>query len=674
MIYLEIDDLFQKLEPILGKKIKALWLEYILNPESRQEIEGLLKALADKHLNHSFEKRQIVLTPPHKEAAFGEYPLGTVYYGQTPLHEFGLRENEWIQHMAIFGRTGSGKTNIGFLVVKNLLEKQKPFLVFDWKRNYRDIVGLLDADKVAVLTVERDVAPFTFNPLIPPFGTSPTIWLKKLIEIMCHVYWLGEGVAYLLQKAIDSVYQDFGVYRGADRFPTLDDVKKWLEEYKAKRREAQWMDSTLRAIATLCYGDIGKVLNSSAIIKLEELLKHNVVLELDALTNSDKTFLIESLLLWIHHYRLQEKERETFKHAIIIEEAHHVLLRKKESKESIMDIILREIRELGEAIVLVDQHPSLISIPSIGNTYCTIAMNLKHARDVNTIGEAMLLTDEHKEYLGKLPVGYGIVKLQNRHSKPFLVRFPFIKVSKGSATDERVKEYFQGYSDKFGVIPADLGKREVIQDIQVGDEIESEIELSDKERELLEDILSFTLSGITERFRRLNITAHKGYQILNALLYSNLIQSNLVATTNGRVRYLYFSEKGQEFMKEQGFEIVKSRGGPEHEYWKYKIAEEMKEKGYAVELEKQIDGHNVDMVATKGEENIAIEVETGKSDAISNIKKDLEAGFKHVVCLALTDTIAQKLVKAFAGELREGRLTVSKVNEIVGNKTQVNVS
>ena len=117
-------------------------------------------------------------------------------------------------------------------------------------------------------------------------------------------------------------------------------------------------------------------------------------------------------MLWIHHYRLQELERETFKHAIIIEEAHHILLRRKESKETVMDIILREIRELGEAIILIDQHPSLISIPSLGNTYCTIAMNLKHGRDINTIGEAMLLNDEQKEYLGKLPIGYGIVKLQ----------------------------------------------------------------------------------------------------------------------------------------------------------------------------------------------------------------------------------------------------------------------
>jgi DNA helicase HerA-like ATPase len=650
---LEIDELFQKLEPILGKRIKALWLEYVLNPDSKQEIEGLLKALAAKHLNHHFEKRQITLVPPERQAALGEYPLGTVYYGRTPLHEFGLREKEWIQHMAIFGRTGSGKTNVGFLVVKNLLEKQKPFLVFDWKRNYRDLIESLGPDKIMVFTVGRDVAPFSFNPLVPPAGTTPTIWLKKLIEIMCHVYWLGEGVAYLLQKAIDSVYQDFGIFSGANRFPTLADVKKWLEEYKAKRREAQWMDSTLRAIATLCYGDIGKVLNSGAVVKIEELLKHNVILELDALTNSDKTFLIESLLLWIHHYRLQEKERETFKHAIIIEEAHHVLLKKKESKETVMDIILREIRELGESIILIDQHPSLISIPSIGNTYCTIAMNLKHARDVNTIGEAMLLNEEQKEYLGKVPVGYGMVKLQNRHAKPFLIRFPFVEVKKGSTTDEEIREYFSGYSSKFGVVPSDFGEREVIQDIQAGDKIESTIKLSEKEKELLEDIVKFPVCGVADRFRRLNITANCGYKVLGGLISSGLVESNFVATPKGRVRFLQLNEKGRQLIGEKGYHVTQNRGGPEHEYWKHKIAEQLEREGYAIELEKQIDSHCVDVIAVRNEEAIAIEIETGKSDADANIRSDLEAGLK-VTCFVLSPNLSSRLKRTFAGELEDG--------------------
>jgi DNA-binding MarR family transcriptional regulator len=660
VIWMEINELFQKLKPVLGDKVKALWLEYVLNPDSRQEIEGLLRVLADKHLDQDFESKQILLQPPGKEQASGEYLLGEVYYGTSPLFQFGLREDEWIQHVAIFGRTGSGKTNVGFLLVQNLLDKGKPFLIFDWKRNYRDLLPIFK--NIAIFTVGREISPFTFNPLIPPPGTPPTIWLKKLIEILCHVYWLGEGVAYLLQKAIDDVYRECGVYEQAKRFPTLMDVRGWLEDYKAKRREAEWMDSTLRAVATLCYGDIGKVVNSPS-IAIEELLKHNVILELDALTNSDKTFLIESLLLWIHHYRLQEKERETFKHAIIIEEAHHVLLKKKETKETIMDIILREIRELGEAIVLIDQHPSLISIPSIGNTYCTIAMNLKHARDVNTIGEAMLLNNEEREYLGRLPVGVGIVKLQGRYFKPFLVKFPLLEVEKGSIPDEEIKSLTKGYSEKFKVISTDSGEPEEIPVVQAAEKRKIENSLSEEERKLLEDIGKFAVSGIADRFRRLNITPHKGYKILEALVSAGFIISSFIATTKGRLRFLQLSDKGKRLIDSKEFSVLSTKGGPEHEYWKHKVADKLKEQGYSVELEREVHGHYVDILATKGEEAIAVEVETGKSDAEDNVRKDLEAGLK-VICLALSKTLVKRLEEIFAREIENRSLELVRPDEI----------
>ena len=87
------------------------------------------------------------------------------------------------------------------------------------------------------------------------------------------------------------------------------------------------------------------------------MLESNVIFELDSLTNADKTFFIESILLWIHQYRMGEEDRESFKHAIIIEEAHHVLLKRKQDikgSETITDVIIREIRELGEALVIID--------------------------------------------------------------------------------------------------------------------------------------------------------------------------------------------------------------------------------------------------------------------------------------------------------------------------------
>ena len=53
--------------------------------------------------------------------------------------------------------------------------------------------------------------------------------------------------------------------------------------------------------------------------------------------------------------------------------------------------------------------------------------------------------------------------------------------------------------------------------------------------------------------------------------------------------------------------------------------------------------HPVDVVAKKDGRRIAIEVETGKSDSLYNIRKDLEAGFEEVIILCLNKDIKEKL-------------------------------
>jgi len=105
---------------------------------------------------------------------------------------------------------------------------------------------------------------------------------------------------------------------------------------------------------------------------------------------------------------------------IILEEAHHLLLKKHEETETRTDIFLREIRETGQGVCLLDQSPSLISNTALSNTNTLIAMQLKHKDDIYQISKALLL-NEH-EYFGMLQVGEGIVKTQAPQT--FLIKFP----------------------------------------------------------------------------------------------------------------------------------------------------------------------------------------------------------------------------------------------------------
>jgi hypothetical protein len=625
------------------------------------------------------------LSVPSAELIGGEYPLGKVTHGTKEYHHFGLRENEWIQHVGIFGRSGSGKTNTVFVILWNLLQKNKPFLVFDWKRNYRDILAHKLGKDIKVYTIGRDVSPFFFNPLIPPKGTDPQIWLKKLIEIMCHAYFLGEGVAYLLQKAIDMTYTDFGVYSGSpEKYPTFKDVQKSLESIQVKGRSAQWMDSTIRTLGVLCFGQFSRVLNTEKNSPVEEMLKENAIFELDSLTNSDKTFFIEALLLWIHHYRMPEGQRETFKHAIIIEEAHHILLRKKQEmtgEEAVTDIILREIRELGESIILIDQHPSLISMPALGNTYTTICMNLKHKADMSTISESLLLDREQIDFLGQLETGTAIVKLQGRHFLPFLAKIPLFPIRKGEITDEDIKKKNGSYSGKSEVIRAGEEINEVIRVIRGlvkekekekgSSKTEQEKRVSGSEREFLIDIGKFPVSGVTTRYSRLGWSRHQGNKVQKELIGNGLITFRPVSTMKGKIKVMVLTDKGKDAIKEVKIEKIFNKNASwEHEYWKYRIGMHYRKKGYKATFEYKIgDGKSVDVMAEKDGRRIAIEIETGKSDYLYNVKKNLDYGFEEIIVAALDRGIKEKILSDLneAGLDSDERIKVTEIADILNN-------
>jgi len=533
-----------KLKPILGSDMDQIYEAYCVEDAAgKEQIEKYLELLAVKHLPSALEPAQNVLLPPSREKAEGQYPLGTVKYAGKELYPFGLREDEWIQHVAILGRSGAGKTNVGFIILNELKRKGKPFILFDWKRNYRDLLSLPEFKDVEVYTIGKNIAPFTFNPLIPPAGTNPRTWLKKLNEVIAHAYCLGNGVLFLLQQAVDAVYKEAGVYDGTvEKWPTFKNVLEKARNMDTRGRESGWLSSTLRALSTLCFGDMDKLVNSDNNKSIEHILDKSVILELDALTQSDKTFFVEASMLYLHHRQIREEKREEFQKCIIIEEAHHVLSDERRSLvggQSMMDIIFREIREMGISLVLLDQHPSKISLSALGNTNCTIAMNLKHKSDINAMAQCMLL-DKEKDILGSLKVGEAVVKLQGRIPRPFQITIPEFVIKKGTVTDTHILQHMRDIAPAIPQEDFRLPKQ------NSGTDIHSESQTVDPAiLAFLRDIQEHPDSGIANRYKRLNISVRQG-QILKAkLLHEQLIEEQLETTSTGRLKLIQITEKGR---------------------------------------------------------------------------------------------------------------------------------
>jgi DNA-binding MarR family transcriptional regulator len=636
-----VEELLKKLKPILGEKADQLWLIYAnATPKMKQNIQGMLEILASKELGETFQNDKIVLEPPSEDVSSGGYELGQVYHGDNPLHFFGLIPQSMLGHLGIWGMTSAGKTNVVSILLENLQRSGKHYLVFDWKRNFRDLLALPEFKDVQVYTVGRNVSPLFWNPLKPPKNADVSTWLKGVIEVAEHALFLGHGVERLLQTAIYDLYIEYGVYNDPQEYPTLKDVEAKLDNLHCKGREAQWLDSARRAVGTLNFGGFGQVLDVRNPPEID--LTKNIILELDSLTESEKIFFTEVFLLYLYHIRLSEPEREKFKHCTIIEEAHNCLLREKTritGKESIIEVVLRQIRELGESLVIIDQTPSQITPTALANIHTNIVMKLSYSDDVVVAGKLLGLQPDQFDYIKNLKTGWAIMRVPYV-PKPFLLRFPLFLSKKSVIGDSDVSSQNRSYSAETIIEQLRETTDELLRVLR-GEgkrEIKERTGLTQAEEAIIKDVAEKPLSSIVERYHRLNLSAYQGNKGKDSLTKQGLVQTETISSGNGRIKIVRLTPEGEKVAQTLGFgvEHFPKNASPEHELWKKKVAEYLKTRGYEVEEEKHIgDRKFTDVVARKDGENIAVEIETGKSDALQNINKNLHKNFDKVVSFQL---------------------------------------
>ncbi len=584
----------RRLEPFVSSgELRALWSLYQIeeNPRAKREIESMVDYMLLQHTGVAFENA-VMLPPPGEDEAAGELQLGHVSYCGKKLYPFGLRKDELIRHVGLFGQTGSGKTTACMNLLGEFVKAKIPFLIFDWKRNYRDLLTHPDFrnEDILIFTVGREVSPFRFNPKIPPPGVESPIWSKKLMEIIEKAYLLGPGASDVLMDAMS--------------LPDFAEMKRYIDKQNRRGREMLWLSSAKRTLNSLTFPGLNEVLNSHSQIPIEELLRKNVILELDGLSDSDKTFIIGSLLLWIYFYRMQEPEREILKHMIVIEEAHHLLLRTSK-EEDITDVMMREIRELGEGIVILDQHPHKVSVSALGNVYTRIGFQTSLSQDFSSLSRSQLIPIGNEAYYGMLKVGEAIVKT-GRVPFPFLITVPEFKIDKGMVRDKLIQDRINSltvneYHDHG--FPQENTSFRMISNSET---------LSPVERILLEDIALHPFDGVQKRYKKLGMNPREGTLCLEDLITKGLLKEVLV----DRNRLFELTPQAVEHLHREGLKLENSRvrGGLEHNFWVERIRVAL-----AGQCRVLLEKDNLDLVADWNG-GLAVQVETGKSDIRKNIE------------------------------------------------------
>ena len=186
-------------------------------------------------------------------------------------------------------------------------------------------------------------------------------------------------------------------------------------------------------------------------------------------------------------------------------------------------MLFRQCREIGIGMVVIDQHPHLISSAALGNTFTTCCLNQRDPTDINKAAALSLVEDQEKKWFSMLPVGQAIVKLQDRWRTPFLIRIPLLKVRKGTVSDELLGKFLNGslttrglqkeVTRAYGIVPRALSDDEP---------------LTDEALVFLHDVMQYEDDGIRNRYKRLGLSGDKGNRLKNHLVENGILEEQEV--------------------------------------------------------------------------------------------------------------------------------------------------
>lgn len=580
----------------------------------------------------------------------GRFRIGTNPDGDP----VGLTAEELNEHLMAVGRSGAGKTTFFLNLIDTCLGEQLPFLIFDFKNDYRHLARHRD-----LLVINwRDLK---FNPLQPPPGVRTARWAEVLADTWTHaVGLLNASRNYFLRKLRD-LYQLYDTEQG--EWPSLFELLKLVRvdqiPYASPRyRYKERLDNRLTGMT----GFSGTVFDCSQSFPFQEFLDRNVVVELQEPMEDTQIFVVEALLTWIFYYREAQGHRDGLRHVVLLDEAKQVFDRQREenseSPNPPVTKLMGQVREFGEALVVADHEPSKLSDSLKANTNAKLWLSLGSGKDIEEMADTFGTEYEETDFTRTLEKGEALLKLADRNPVPVdLPDYPLEKTMTESEIREMMAPELEQLSweprvrsDRFKDVVGDWDDPETDDEEEGEGELEA---LSDLAEALLVDVTAKEFLSMSDRYDRLDVGKKAGTAAKNELRDQDLVRVSTVRNgKRGRnPKMLDLTQKGCELLEEMGYAVPAiGRRGIEHRYWQEQIKQYYDGRGFDVEIEYGIGKNHIDVYAERDGEQVAVEVARSLEHELANIQKCLAADVDQVEVAYLDEQVKGQIESAVREE------------------------
>jgi uncharacterized protein len=420
-------------------------------------------------------------TPERRYGPGPEVEVGTVLDRfLRPSSPFTVPLSTLNRHTFVCGATGAGKSQTVRVMLEQLSRAPHPipWLVIEpAKAEYARMAGRLDGVSEVLVIAPGDptAVPGSLNPLEPaslelgnPDRTFPLQSHADLVRaLFMAAFQADEPFPQVISRALVECYEAAGwdLVTGESlarwdatsgqpqptlgvpdtafpRYPTLAALQRMAWEIvgqigydeEIRRRVQGFVDVR---IGSLRLGTPGRFFEGGHPLDVGALLRRNVVLEIENVTNDqDKAFLMGAVLIRLYEQlMLEEKERfrreespPRLRHVVVIEEAHRLLRNVADESPAshaleLFADLLAEVRAYGEGVVVAEQIPNKLIPDVIKNTALKIVHRLPAADDRVAVGATINLSEAQSQYIVTLEPGTAAV-FADGMDRPLLGRMP----------------------------------------------------------------------------------------------------------------------------------------------------------------------------------------------------------------------------------------------------------
>ncbi len=673
-------------ESKLGQSLLRLWRVGAADESIEKMIRNQVRPLQTRE---EFGELTPFRMPRSRE---GEILLGRDDRGseiRVPLRVF-------TEGLLIASNTGGGKSNLlSFLLLQIAATRRTRVWVSEmYKTQHRHLRPLFQRFRKDLVVLRA--TDWKFNPL--QAGTSnPIAHIAVAIDLLVRTLDLPSRAGSILRNTIHDLYRAYGILEGrVEAWPCLFDVYESVRSTAGLNAAAR--DAILDRLGSL----LNMLTPQCAAWRLawnpSDLARYSIDFEMKGTSEHVKQILLESSLYALFQHEIERGVvNGPLSLFVAFEDSQRFFADQQRGDSALtpMDEIAGITRGTGIGLCVNVQTAQGLSRKLVPNLATRIIGRLGSYDDYSRLGADMALNREQLSWaMHNLRPGRFLAQLSSgRWRHPFVMSVPLVEIPTTVSDAEAARsveildrlptvaapEYanWPGRPPKVSS-PTDSQdswriNSEAQRDGSVGslEDSRPEIRISKRCLDYLSSIAEDPLRSITAMDEDLGLGSAQGDKIRKQLLSAGLVEKIRINLL-GRGRQFHLMEltlQGHSLLKSIGVEIIRGhgRGGLAHCYWTNSIAECMTSKGATCVIEDESKAVRVDIaIRTSQGIEVAVEVECSAGHEVHNVRKDLAAGFKHVVSLVKEKprviTVREKLALelgtaalefVYVGELRD---------------------